>query len=87
MVREKGEIQCAICIGTVEFGLPEEREKVDGEGNPIHPITDEALKIEFQLWVMTKCNHCFHKECLDAWYKQKETMTASCPVCKQQFLI
>jgi len=39
-------------------------------------------KIKEYKRILPKCNHCFHKKCIDKWLKKK----SFCPICKNNLL-
>jgi hypothetical protein len=38
---------------------------------------------ELNKCVKLKCNHTYHKECIDTWFKTNNNNTKSCPLCRQ----
>lgn len=62
-------MECPICLDTI-----------DEESNPKAPLIGNACN--YKKAMMLKCNHIFHKSCIDEWMKKNST----CPYCRSFLL-
>ncbi|KAG9157901.1 hypothetical protein Leryth_000089 [Lithospermum erythrorhizon] len=56
-------------------------EQIDGRKNDLGCVVClDEIKCGQRYRKLIKCNHCFHAECIDAWFKSQET----CPLCRRE---
>ena len=34
--------------------------------------------------ILDKCNHCFHKKCIDKWFRKNQS-NMNCPICRTNY--
>ena len=50
----------------------------------ICPICCDEFKVKQYKRILNKCSHCFHKKCIDKWFRKNQG-NMNCPLCRTNY--